>query len=197
MLRKGEMSDFTALRDATLALRDVLRAAVTNSLDPSLAGIPVDVRSPREMKDDGVQNGISLWLYRVSRFADLVNTPDALPAADFVARKGLPLELFYLVTPVFGDAERRQILAGRVLQAFHDATPVDVGTTMELRVHVDTIPLQEHTMIWQTLALPPVLSLPFLVQVVTIDSALPPRKVPRVVVRDAQYAQIVGTGDTP
>ena len=187
------MSGFTALQDVSLALRDVLRAAITDSPEVSLNGIPIDLRSPREMRDANVASGVSLWLYRAMRFADLVNASQMATDPELMLRRSMPLELSYLVTPVYRDEERRQVLAGRVVQAFNDASALAVGPT-EIRVHLSTIPLEEHVLIWGTLGLPPVLSLPYIVQVVVIDSALPPRKVARVLRRDARYDQVVGIG---
>jgi hypothetical protein len=190
------MGGFTALQDTSLALRGILRAAITDSPEVSLNGITIDLRSPREMKDANVQSGVSLWLYRAMRFAELVNTTLPPPDPELVPRRSLPLELSYLVTPVHRDEERRQVLAGRVIQAFNDTSSLAVGNA-EVRISISTIPLEEHVLIWGTLGLPPVLSLPYVVQVVTVDSALPPRKAPRVVRRDAHYGQIVAVGGTP
>lgn len=186
------MAGFTALQDATLALRAVLRAAITDSPEVPLNGIPIELRSPREMKDANVQSGVSLWLYRAMRFAELVNTMEVPADPELMPRRGMPLELSYLITPVHQNEERRQVLAGRVVQALNDTSSIALGAT-ELRITLSTIPLEEHVLIWGTLGLPPVLSLPYVVQVVTIDSALPPRKAPRVVRRDATYAQVVGS----
>jgi Pvc16 N-terminal domain len=190
------VSGFAALQDATLAMRNVLRDAITNSPEVSLSGIPIDLRSPREMKDANGAQGVSLWLYRAMRFAELVNHTDLPIDPELVPRRSLPLELSYLITPINQDAERRQVLAGRVVQALNDSSSIVVGST-ELRVHLSTIPLEEHVLIWGTLGVPPILSLPYVVQVVTIDSALPARKAPRVLWRDAKYEQIVGVGSAP
>lgn len=190
------MSGFTALQDASLALRNVLRDSITNSPEIPLNGIPIDLRSPREMKDANAAQGVSLWLYRAMRFAELVNHTDLPTDPELIPRRSMPLELSYLITPINADAERRQVLAGRVVQILNDSSSLLAGST-ELRIHLSTIPLEEHALIWGTLGLPPILSLPYVVQVVTIDSALPARKAPRVLRRDASYDQIVGVGSTP
>jgi hypothetical protein len=190
------MAGFTALQEATLALRAVLRAAITDSQEVSLKGIPVDLRSPREMKDANNHQGVSLWLYRAMRFAESFNAQPISNDVELVPHRPMPLELSYLITPINADAERRQVLAGRVVQALNDSSSLLLGST-QLRIQLSTIPLEEHVLIWGTLGLPPVLSLPYVVQVVTVDSALPPRKVPRVLRRDAGYTEIVGAGVTP
>jgi hypothetical protein len=204
---EDRVSGFAGLQSATLALRDVLRAAITDSPDVALNGVAIDLRSPQEMKTANDVQGVSLWLYRLTRFADLVNVPPVSNDPALMARPSLPVELSYLITPVISDPERRQVLAGRVLQALNDSATFVIDSSppgspvpnpTELRVRLDTIPLQEHSLIWQSLAMPPVLSLPYAVQVVSIDSALPATKVLRVLQSDARYAQIVaGAGSLP
>lgn len=187
------MADFTALHAATFALRDVLRTAVTDSPEPSLTGVLVDLRSPREMKDANNAEGLSLWLYRVERFAELTNDMPLPVAPDLQPRRALPLELSYLLTPVFKDPEKRLLVAGRVLETFNDHATLATGG-MDLRIALDPVTLDAHTGVVQSLGVPWTLAVPYVVNVVTVESALPPQRVPRVLTRDAAYAQITGSG---
>ena len=69
------MSDFTAVRAVTETLFGILQAGITNSADPELQGVPIDLRSPKEMREANGVTGVSLWLYRITRDADSLNLP--------------------------------------------------------------------------------------------------------------------------
>src|SRR2546429_3690064 len=116
------MSDFTVIRDACDTLKSILETGITNSPDPQLNGVPIDLRSPKEMREDNNASGISLWLYRVGRDADLLNRPPERISPNQFRRSSLPVRLYYLVTPLVAKPEDRQTLLGRVLQLLNDHT---------------------------------------------------------------------------
>lgn len=64
------MSDYTALRAVSLTLKGLLEDHITHSTDAQLTGVPIDLRTPRELREANNQQAISLWLYRVARNAD-------------------------------------------------------------------------------------------------------------------------------
>ena len=68
------MSDYTAIAAVSDTLRQVLRQNITLSSDPQLTGIEVYLLSPKEMNDAG-DKGVSVWLYKVSRMAEMLNEP--------------------------------------------------------------------------------------------------------------------------
>ena len=190
------MGDFTVVRAATLTLAALLRRYITDSADPQLATIAVDLRSPREMHDASDAQGISLWLYQVRRDPDLMNRPEPRPADDQRARRPIPLELCYLISPLVTDPETSQLLHGRVIEVFNnhpvlagaDLRDTLTGADDELRVHIDTEAMIDHTRLWHVLHLPYRLSIPYVVQHVTIDSELPPRQAQPVLHREIEYA---------
>ena len=167
------MSEFTAIRAVSQTLFDILEANITNSTEPELQGVPIDLRSPREMRGDGTPSlGISLWLYQVVRNADLLNHPPQRPAPDRILRRALPIELYYLVTPIANEPEDEQALMGRVLQVFNDR-PILRGsdlkdsllnTQVELRMILEAPSLEELTRIWHALQEPYQLSVTYMVQ---------------------------------
>jgi hypothetical protein len=93
------MSDFTTIRAVTKTLEAVLKDSITNNPDPQLNGVKVDLRSPKEMRENKA-NGVSLWLYRVMRDGDMLNHPARRIAPNQLAHQSLPLHLHYLITPV-------------------------------------------------------------------------------------------------
>ncbi|OLB36150.1 MAG: hypothetical protein AUH11_12005 [Acidobacteria bacterium 13_2_20CM_57_17] len=193
------MSDFTVIRAASDTLKSILETGITNSPDPQLNGVPIDLRSPKEMREDNNASGISLWLYRVGRDADLLNRPPERISPNQFRRSSLPVRLYYLVTPLVAKPEDRQTLLGRVLQLLNDHTQLLgadlqdslVGSTDEFRVNLETLTLEELTRVWFSLSEPYDLSVSYEVQVVTIDSDGEPVEQPPVLVRTATYEQIV------
>lgn len=193
------MSDFTVIKAVTDSLKSVLEGGITNSPDPQLSGVAIDLRSPKEMREDHNATGISLWLYRVTRDPDLLNRPAERISASQVRRASLPLHLYYLVTPLVTKAEDRQTLLGRVLQLFNDHSQLlgaDLqdslaGSTDEFRINLETLTLEELTRVWYSLSEPYDLSVSYEVQVVTIDSDLEAMEEPPVLARTTTYSQIV------
>jgi len=194
------MSDFTAVRAVTETLFGILQAGITNSADQQLQGVPIDLRSPKEMREDNGATGVSLWLYRITRDADFLNRPPERISPNQYRRSVLPLHLYYLVTPLVVKPEDRQTLIGRVLQLFNDNSTLSgalladslAGSQEAFRVTLETLTLEELTRVWHSLAEPYDLSVSYEVQVVSIDSDLEAVETQPVLVRQAGYAQIVG-----
>jgi hypothetical protein len=193
------MSDFTAVRAVTETLVGILQAGITNSADPQLQGVPIDLRSPKEMREANGVTGVSLWLYRITRDADFLNRPPERISPTQYRRSTLPLHLYYLVTPLVVKPEDRQTLIGRVLQLFNDNSTLSgpiladslAGSQEAFRVTLETLTLEELTRVWHSLAEPYDLSVSYEVQVVSIDSDLEAVETQPVLVRQAGYAQIV------
>jgi hypothetical protein len=193
------MNDYTAIRAVSLTLKELLKAHITDSSEPQLSGVPITLMSPKEQQGSGAPDGVSLWLYRVTRNGDMLNLPPARPAPNQLARQPLSLDLYYLVTPVQQDPETEQALLGRVLQVFHDHSILGgsdlqdtlAGSTRELRLTLETLSLEQLTSVWYALQESYRPSVSYHVQVVNIDSDVEPTEVAPVSVREAQYAQIL------
>jgi hypothetical protein len=192
------MSDYTAIRDVSQTLEELVEAHVTSP------GVVVRQASPKEMQQDS-QTGISLWLYRVTRNEHLHNQRPARPAADQLERHCLPINLHYLVTPILTDPADEQEMLGRILQTFNDH-PVMRGADLrgglqgsaeELRVTLDTLSVEESSRIWAALQEPFQAALAYQVQYVCIDSDHQPLNVAPVAVRETTYSQIVAPGESP
>jgi hypothetical protein len=196
------VSEFTAIRAVSKTLQALLQAAITNSPDPQLRNVPIELSSPRELRDaanGNPVNAISLWLYRVARNPDLLNHPPER-VDDKVLPQPLPLDLFYLVAPITATSDNEQALLGRVLQVFADRAIVR-GTDLkddledeptELRLTLETLTLEELTRVWSALDEPYQLSASYRVQVIRIDSAQQPRRALPVQGRQTRYDEIVG-----
>ncbi len=191
------MSDFSVIGAVSTTLRDLLNKNITQSTGV-LNGIPIDLHSPKEMQHGGL-NGVSVWLYKVSRMAEMLNDPPERRSANQVQRAPLPVQLYYLVTPFLEDPLTRHIVLGRVLQVFNDNAilrgsdlqGVLQGSGEQLRVNLEALTIQELSLVWDALSEPYQLSVTYLVQVVKIDSDLEPLRSSPVLERDAEYTQIV------
>jgi hypothetical protein len=196
------VSEFTALRAVSFTLRALLEEHITNSTEPQLSGVPIDLRSPKELRVAQV-NGVSLWLYRVARDGDLLNRPATRPSPNQVGHTQLPVSLSYLVTPLAEEPADEQVLLGRVLQVFNDhailrgadlqkspqVQPLELRD--EIRVSLEMLSLEEITRVWDSLQEPYELSVAYRVQVVSIESDHEPIETSPVLVRENQYTQIV------
>lgn len=192
------MSEYTAIRAVTRSLRELLRQNITLSSDPELAGVGIDLRSPKEMREDNDAQGVSLWLYRVVRNGHLLNQPPERDAANRLRGRPLPVNLYYLVTPIAATSDDEQLLLGRVLQVFNDHATIR-GTLLtdalqngseEFRLTLEPLSLEELTRVWDALKEPYQTSVSYLVQVVEIDSALEPALVGPVTSFETEYLQI-------
>jgi len=195
------MSDYTVISAVSNTLREILRENITLSSDMELNGVQIFLLSPKEMQDAGNTNGISVWLYKVSRMSEMLNEPPERRSGNQVLRTSLPVLLFYLVTPMTADPATRHTLLGRVLQVLNDHAilrgadlqGVLGGTEEQLRVNLEALTLEELSLVWEALSEPYQLSVTYLVQVVKIDSDLEAVKSPPVVERATTYSQILAS----
>jgi len=170
------VSDYTAVREVTLALQGLLEREITHSSEPQLAA-PIHLFSPKVMREKE-QSGVSLWLYRVTREADHLNQPPQRVGASTLRQPPIPLTLSYLVTPMTGDPKDEQSLLGKVVQVMNDHTIVrgsDVGSMLDgdgtvLRVLLDGLTLEDLARVWDVLKEPYQLSVAYLVHSIAIDS---------------------------
>jgi hypothetical protein len=108
------------------------------------------------------------------------------------------LDLHYLITPVTTDPEAKQALLGRVLQVLNDHAILrgaDLqdslkGSSVELRVILESLALEEIARVWDALTEAYQLSVSYMVQVVTIESDLEPIESSPVVLRQTRYTQV-------
>jgi hypothetical protein len=193
------MSDYSVLSAVSSSLLTLL----TNNIKALLASlhlsVPVQLFSPTDMKTVGTVPGISLWLYKVSRMAEMLNEPPERKTATQMARTPLPVLLHYLVTPMASDPLTCQTLLGRVLQVFNDHSilrgadlqGVLQNSTEQLRVNLEALTLEELSLVWEALGEPYQLSVTYLVQVAKIDSDLELVKSSPVLEKETTYSQIL------
>jgi hypothetical protein len=178
----------TALRDTSVSLRGLLENRLNAdpevlALLPPGGSLTVSLNTPEEM-GDADEEGLSLWLYRVTRDEHLLNLPGRRVAPDRLRLPALPMRLHYLLTPVFergqgvSAPEFEQTLLGKVLQLFHEQPTVRgadlagalAGRDLEVTVRLETLSLEEITRVWDALERSYQLCLSYEISVVPIDA---------------------------
>jgi hypothetical protein len=196
------VSAYTAIASTSETLRRYLQSILNTEFAP--APPTVSLSTPREMK---TSPGVSLWLYRVVRDEFLTNQPPRRISASQQLRTPLPVLLHYLLTPMMANnSDTEQKILGKVLQIFYDH-PVLRGAelpapglwsvadqqTVELRVTLETLSLEEITRVWNALGSDAgyQLCVSYQVQVVEIESLLSPQTVTPVIEVEPRYRQIM------
>src|SRR4051794_27552696 len=118
------MSDFTALLAVGQTLKAVLDGSIAASTDPELPHVPTTLASPKQVRTTTAGTtpvaALSLWLYQVRRNADLLNEPPRRVTPDRILPPAIPVDLYYLVTPIAATTDGEQALLGKVLQTLND-----------------------------------------------------------------------------
>ncbi|WP_224824359.1 DUF4255 domain-containing protein [Cognatishimia sp. MH4019] len=188
------MSGYNVILDISRELRQQIVTSLQTAPNDTfeLSGTDaITLRPPVEGLPDGLV--ASLFLYHIEIDGGLRNQmplPDRTnPNRSF--KPPLPVSLSYMFTPLGTGEETNQSIIGRILQHFHDyptlstleGTPVGDSrgaAAPELRVRHDVMAMDQLTNIWSAFSQPFRLSIGFEVEVVAVDSGLPPRITPRV-----------------
>jgi hypothetical protein len=180
---------FTALRATSLTIAELLRQhfmaapALRLFFDSALGGtMVISLKSPQGMAQNNEQ-GVSLWLYRVSKDGERPNEPMERIGRTKLRRRPLPVNLQYLITPIVpaknsNSTETEQGILGKVLQILHDHPRLGgaqlrddfIGTRTELNICMESISIDDTARIFDALEQSYRLSLSYQVGVVMIDS---------------------------
>jgi hypothetical protein len=178
----------TALRDASVSLQRRIQQQLgadpeVLALLPPGAALVVSLNTPDEML--GVpEQGISLWLYKVTRDEFAANQRPRRVSPVRLRAPALPLRLHYLATPVFqlsegvSAPEFEHTMLGKVLQLFTEEpflTGADLAGVLttgnqQLTVRLEQLSIEEITRIWDALEGNYKLSVSYEVTVVPIES---------------------------
>ena len=194
------MADFAAIGAVSSSLKTMLEQAITLSMEPQLAGTPIDLRSPKELRIAAITPVVSLWLYRITRNDDLINLPALRVPPRRILPRPFPVNLHYLITPMTAQPIDSNRLLGRVLQIMHDnailagafldQSLIDGGVD-QLRIHFEPHSLEELTRVWYALHEHYDLSCSYIVEYLPIASQREPVDAPPVLVAKADYAEIL------
>ena len=167
---------YTALRATSTTLSDLLTSELKDQFESTWE---VTLNTPQEMNEAGTQ-GLSVWLYKIERDNQHLNSPPKQTSLNRLIHKPLPLRLHYLMTPLVNDPKEKQKILGKVLQTFHDHPEVAgstlredfQGTSVKLLVRLESLGLEELTRVWDSLEISYQLCISYEVTPVMVDSAL-------------------------
>jgi hypothetical protein len=199
------MSSFLVLSEVSKALRELLAAGL--AADPQTqhdvgSAADITLASPHEaLKSSAAEKGaLSLFLYQVQEDPYLKNQPllrSGTPGQ--LKRPPLSLDLRYMLTPLLNESDKNQIILGRAMQILYDSptisgdfTPLQPGSSPELRVMLDGQPFEEIVRLWTAMSEPYRLSACYVVRVVALDSSWAAVKGPAVERQHIDVRQIVG-----
>src|SRR5258708_23678371 len=188
---------YTSLVATSLSISTYLRHRLESAttlgqlFDPVQAGTcVVSLPTPEAMISAPTQ-GLSIWLYRITRDPDLLNDPPIRLNPAGYRQAPVPVRLHYLFTPIVGaatanNAETEQRILGKVLQSLYDHAVfggADLagdfsGTSTVLRARLEPMTLEELTRIWNALEEPYRLSTSYEVPVPLIDSDIVEQNTP-------------------
>lgn len=200
------MSDYRVLQDISLHLRRLLFESLrgNDSVGTQFSSEnSVSLDSPPRIADNSAPNagqaGLSLYLYQVTPNAHTNNHPMIPAGPGHQHYPPLGLNLYYLLTPVTKKPEENLVILGRCLQALAASSIIRANFldswlrpgSPEVRITFNPVSLEELTRIWNAFNETYRLSVCYLVQVVSIDSARTPQEEQPVSERLLDIHQIV------
>ena len=200
------MSDYRVLQDISLYLRRLLfeNLSGNDSVASQFASEnSISLDSPPRIADNSAPNAdqarLSLYLYQVTPNAHLNNRPMIPAGPGRQQHPPLSLNLYYLLTPISQAPEDNLVILGRCLQVLAANSIIRANfldswlrpEPPEVRVTINPVSLEELTRVWNAFSETYRLSVCYLVQVVSIDSARTPQDEQPVVERLLDTHQIV------
>jgi hypothetical protein len=118
----------------------------------------------------------TIFLYRVAVNSVMRNGPRVALGGGATSRPLLPVDLSYLITPWAKDPRDEHLILGTILQGLYDRAelgPADLtGPSWApddmVQLVLETLTLQEHFCIWDTVEMPYRLSLTYMARIVGI-----------------------------
>jgi hypothetical protein len=156
---------------------------------------PSNFQSPME-------EGISLFLYRIEVNAGLRNMPNRIGLDGISRRAPLPLDLYYLLTVWAKDTIKQQRILGWAMRTLEDAPVLSAGRLNNFGPEADvfspnetveiiyqTLSLQDISNIWSAFKVSPPASVAYAARVVGIDSTIPLQETAPVQVREIDFTK--------
>ncbi|HEY6000568.1 MAG TPA: DUF4255 domain-containing protein [bacterium] len=149
---------------------------------------------------DGMSEGFSLLLYRVSVNATLRNLPSRRGVDGRRLRPSLPLDLHYVLTPWAKSADTQQVLLGWAMRFLEDRSILPAGIINSylpgvfrqdeaIELVCDSLPLQEYFNLWDKLKTKMQVSATYVARMVLLDSECEVAESPAVQTREFQVGE--------
>jgi hypothetical protein len=207
---------YASLAATSETLRHLLETGMMSDIGPaglatffSGANRLVSLETPEEMRIAGHQ-GLSVWLYRVVRDETRLNDPPTIRPTGGghveIVPPPLPLCLHYLLTPIANNApDTEQRILGRAMQLLHSDPIISgaalqsdlAGTDAEIHVHLETLSLDQVSLVWQALVGSYQLCISYEITLANVDSHVLPATATLVESVQPEYAVILGKEPAP
>jgi hypothetical protein len=150
-----------------------------------------------------MEEGISLFLYRVEINAALRNFPSKTGLDGITRRPPLPLDLYYLLTVWAKDAVKQQRILGWAMRTLEDAPILSAGRlnhfgtetdvfqpneTVEVIFH--SLSLQDMSNLWSTFKISVPSSVGYIARIIGIDSTISAAESALVQTRELDFVNI-------
>jgi hypothetical protein len=157
-------------------LVSILQAALTGIVAPN----NIKIATPDSFQGlQGAPNPTcTIFLYRVAVNPVMRNGLRVQLGPGVTSRAPLPIDISYLITPWSKDPRDEHLILGTILQALYDRAELgaadlsgpswSAGDTVQLVL--ETLTLEEHFCIWDTVGMPYRLSLTYMARVLGIAS---------------------------
>jgi len=173
------LATYHAISAVGQAIVALLKTAKASS---ELATLDVRLFQSRDFQN-GMEEGVSIYLYRVTVSGARRNLPSTTTAAGQPCRRPLPLDLYYLLTPWAKTAEMQHLILGWSLRMIEDSPsfppsllnshlPNTFRSEEGIELIHDTVSLQDMTNIWEVGKANIQVSATFVARVVPIDSQI-------------------------
>ncbi len=149
-----------------------------------------------------MEEGISLFLYRVEINAGLRNLPAQIGLDGVPRRPPLPLDLYYLLTIWAKDVVKQQRILGWAMRVLEDAPVLsaarlnnfgperDVFLPHEkIEIIYNSLSLQDLSNLWSAFKVSLPMSVAYIARVVGIDSTIPAADSAPVQIREIDFAK--------
>jgi Pvc16 N-terminal domain len=149
-----------------------------------------------------MEEGISLFLYRVEVNSSLRNLPVKTGLDGITRRPPLPLDLYYLLTVWAKDAVRQQRILGWAMRTLEDASVLSAGRLNHFGTESDvfqpgetvelifqTLSLQDLSNLWSAFKTSIPVSVAYIARIVGIDSTVSTEQTAPVQTREMDFVQ--------
>jgi hypothetical protein len=171
------MAGPSVVRDMGETLVAVLQATLSGIVAPA----NVRVATPDSFHDlePTPQPTCTIFLYRVAVNSVMRNGPRVALGGGATSRPLLPVDLSYLITPWAKDPRDEHLMLGTILQGLYDRAELGAsdltGTSWapddSVQLVLETLTLEEHFCIWDTVEMPYRLSLTYMARIIGIAPA--------------------------
>jgi Pvc16 N-terminal domain len=171
------MAGPNVVRDMGETLVALLQAALSGIVAP--ANVRIATPDSFHELEPTPQPTCTIFLYRVAVNSVMRNGPRVVLPGGATSRPLLPIDLSYLITPWGRDPRDEHLMLGNILQALYDRAELGAadltGTSWApddtVQLVLETLTLEEHFCIWDTVDMPYRLSLTYMARIIGIAPA--------------------------